>query len=142
VPLLAPTDGGSSTAATVSSAWDRDDSFIKGRIAEYAARPSTSDALDAEDPFDNLTFELVPQPREPGSGRGAPERARAVVRIVQRVTVPSSLFGIFPAASQETQVLEEVGTIELSAAPAPTSVGLPSSVWYVDSVRIGNASAQ
>ncbi len=65
-----------------------------------------------------------------------------MVRIVQRVTVPSSLFGIFPAASQETQVLEEVGTIELSAAPAPTSVGLPSSVWYVDSVRIGNAPAQ
>lgn len=117
------------SAEALRAAWAEDHDALRNRIVALAARLGSED-LDPNRPFDSLHFDI-----EPGADRST---ATVHVSIVRRVLVRTQLLGVFPTASQERRVVEEIGRGVLVAVPGPEGLlpGLRSRVWRLEGLDV------
>ncbi|MFI5254658.1 MAG: hypothetical protein ACHQ15_04295 [Candidatus Limnocylindrales bacterium] len=100
------------SAAATAADWAAVGAIIEKRLGELAATLGDDAGLDPRQPFASLEFRLLPGPAAGGS-----TTAEASIVIVRHVSVRSTFLGLFPTATQETEVLDEVGVIELASVP-------------------------
>ncbi len=125
----------------LAARWKRDETYLRNRLVELAARLGPGSALDPQRPLDSLVFELAATtPARQGGGTEG-ETAEAVVEFVRPVTVRDSFFGLFPTASQRIVVLEQVGRVRLRTARFVPALGPSSLVWRLESVELGAPGA-
>lgn len=118
----------------VRLAWSSQSAYLTERLAIMAAQYGAGSGLDPLRPFDSLRFS------DPvGAG---PRRQVVEIDIVRRERVETTILGIVPTASQQTVVVERLGTITLALVDEPPVDWLPfgrlsSSAWRIESVAIG-----
>jgi hypothetical protein len=125
-------DGG---AAALAARWTETDAVIRRQLADLSASLGPGSGLDLEQPFTNLEFRVS---SAPPVGDGAAAVAR--IDVVRHVSVRSTFLGLFPTAVQQTEVLDEIGTIELVSVPLVPAFGLPdwpaTRVWRIAALRL------
>jgi hypothetical protein len=121
------------------SAWEHGDSE---EATELFTTPMTTAEIDAmwvaqtaylDQPFNSLRFT-----EEPST---SPDVSTVAVEIVRRQRVETTLLGFIPTATQETVVVEQVGSIDLRALPdTPPSwlsgVNTGARVWLIETVGL------
>jgi hypothetical protein len=112
--------------------WNAQRQHIETLVRDAAARYGVLSGLDPARPFNSLRFEAVAAP-------GA-DSAIVAVDVVRRRRVETNLFGLIPTATQETVLVEQLGTVRLGARPAPSPewlpIGAPGVVWVIEQIRL------
>jgi hypothetical protein len=115
--------------------WVEADAVIKARLASLSATLGPGSGLDLEHPFTNLEFRVSAV--APTGDRAA---AHARIAVVRHVSVRSTFLGLFPTAVQQTEVLDEIGTIELVSVPLEPAFGFTdwpaTRIWRVVALRL------
>ncbi|HEV8516631.1 MAG TPA: hypothetical protein VGQ47_03200 [Candidatus Limnocylindrales bacterium] len=122
-------------APTVDAAWRADDAYLRTRLLELSGTLGAGSGLDPDEPFASLDVELpaAGNERSPLDGRATAELA-----IVRRERVRSTLFGLFPTASQRDVVVERLGQVTLRAVPSGLPFGpVVAHAWRIESVQLG-----
>jgi hypothetical protein len=113
--------------AAMAARWAEADAVIGSRLAAFASALGPDAGFDPRRPFANLEFRLQPTT--------TPDAARVTIVVVHHVSVRSTFLGIVPTAVQETEVLDQIGTIDLAAVPLLPAGGLgdwpASRAWRV-----------
>lgn len=99
------------SVVALAADWQRQDDYIRERVAHAAAVFGTASGLDPDDPFTGLRYVELPI-------GDTPDSAVVAVDVVRRQRVETSLFGLIPTATQETVLVERAGLIRLRAVPA------------------------
>lgn len=126
--FAAPTD-----PTTLVTRWAAENAYLRQHVAVAAATYGAQSGIDPAQPFNSLRFsEAVPT---------TGEMAVVTVELVRRQRVETVLLGFIPTATQQTVVVEELGTVRLRALPVEAPGGLEwlrtgSRVWRIDSVDI------
>ncbi|MGH2407057.1 MAG: hypothetical protein ACRDF7_03110 [Candidatus Limnocylindrales bacterium] len=102
--------------AAMTARWTAADAVIGSRLKALAGSLGPGSGFDAQRPFTNLEFRLQPS-------TGAAD-ARVSIVVVRHVSIRSSFLGLVPTAVQQTEVLDQIGTIDLTAVPLMPSGGL------------------
>lgn len=119
--------------AALAAGWTEEEAYLRRRVTEAAALYGATSGIDPDQPFNSLRFIELPAT--------TPDGALVEVEIVRRQRVETVLLGFIPTATQETVVVEELGTIRLRSLPAPSPVWLPSvrtgaRVWRIEAVDL------
>jgi hypothetical protein len=116
-------------AESMRLTWAADRDALRNRLVSLAARFGSNE-LDPDRPFDSLQFAIEPDADDGG--------AIVHVQLVRRVLVRTQLLGLFPTASQERRVIEEVGTGSIVPVAGPQGLipGLRAPVWRVERLDI------
>ncbi|HSH22104.1 MAG TPA: hypothetical protein VK992_05800 [Candidatus Caenarcaniphilales bacterium] len=121
--------------AALAAAWQRHEEYVTQRVAEAAAAFGSFSGLDPRQPFNGLRFVELVEERTANS-------AVFAIEITRRERIETTLFGILPTATQQTVVVERIGTVRVAAhdAPPPSWLRsgnlLPSRVWFVEDVQL------
>jgi hypothetical protein len=118
-------------ADVLREAWAEQDRRIGEQLRRLAASLGPEGGIEPEEHFDDLAFEFAPAVRGPRRGDSV-----ALIRIVHRVTVESTFFGLFPVASQQTEVLEDAGRVVLRPVTVSRALGLPAIEWRIAAVEV------
>lgn len=119
--------------ASLAAGWRDEESYLRQRVTDAAALYGPTSGIDADQPFNSLRFTELPATNA--------DSALVDVEIVRRQRVDTVLLGFIPTATQETVVVEALGTIRLMSLPAPPPAWLPSihtgaRVWRIESVDL------
>lgn len=118
--------------ADVASRWALDASYLSTRVDAAARQYGPTSGIDPALPFNSLRFTEVPS--------SSTETARVSVEIVRRQRVETVLLGFIPTATQQTVVVEQLGTVSLRSIAAEPPAWLPvrtgGRVWRIESVDL------
>lgn len=120
--------------AALAARWVAADAAIGRRLAELSASLGPRSGLDLGDQFANLEFRQTWVATESGW-----PVALVHIVLVRHVSVRSSFLGLFPTAVQQTDVLDEVGTLTLDAVPLPGLgfIDWPTThVWRITAIHL------
>ena len=122
------------TKEAVEAAWAEQSDYLKQRVGTLAQQYGPTSGLDPTEPYDNVRFG---EPLSNGPGHQTVE-----IDIVRSQRVETMLLGIVPTASQESVIVEPVGTITLELVEQPGPDWLPigrltSPVWRIEGVSVG-----
>ncbi len=121
-------------AALIEASWAEQAEFLEDRVGTLAAHYGPTSGLDPSEPYDNLRFG-EPVPAGPG-------RQTVEIDIVRSQRVETMVLGIVPTATQETVIVEPVGTITMALVEEPAADWLPfgrlsSQAWRIEDVEMG-----
>lgn len=124
-------------ADALGATWAAHDALLAERVENAARTFGSGSGIDPARPFNSLRM------LEQDSSSSA-ERVIVDVEIVRRQRVETLLLGIIPTASQQTVVVERLGTITLISVPDEAPDWWPDSrplgrVWRIESVALGNS---
>jgi hypothetical protein len=102
--------------AAMTARWAQADAVIGSRLAALAGTLGPGSGFDPRRPFANLEFRLQTPTTD--------SAARVSIVVVRHVSVRATFLGLVPTAVQETEVLDQIGTIDLAAVPLVPAVGL------------------
>ena len=99
------------TEAEIDAMWAAQTEYLEQQVLAAYAEYGPLSGIDPEQPFNSLRF----TEQEPT----AADVSTVAVEIVRRQRVESLLLGFIPTATQETVVVEQIGTIDLRSLPDP-----------------------
>ncbi len=119
--------------ASLAAGWTDEESYLRRRVTEAATLYGATSGIDPDQPFNSLRFTELPAT--------SADSSLVDVEIVRRQRVETVLLGFIPTATQETVVVEELGTIRLMSLPAAAPPWLPSistgaRVWRIETVDL------
>lgn len=117
--------------AAVAAGFRAGDEALHKRLEELRAALGPDSGIDPSNPFSSLAFDYAP-----GDGpRHGAASASIEVQIVRRVSVPTTLFGLFPAATQESVPVARFAHVILREVPGKALPGLGAldRVWRIES---------
>ena len=126
------------STADIEAMWVTQTTYLEQQVTAAFIEYGPLSGIDPDEPFNSLRFT-----EEPST---AGDLASVAVELVRRQRVESLLLGFIPTATQETVVVEQLGTIELKAlpdTPPPWLAGVTTgaSVWLIDTIALTTAAA-
>lgn len=123
--------------AALSQTWTAQLNVLRAQVANAALRFGPTSGIDADQPFNSLRFSEIASTDA--------DVAVVNVEIVRRQRVETVLLGFIPTATQETVVVEQLGTISLRALTVAGPSWLPplrtgARAWRIESVDLPTAS--
>jgi hypothetical protein len=125
--------------ADLDTAWAGQNSYLAARLQAAEDEFGSLSGIDPDEPFNSLRFEQLP-------GGGA-DQLTVEVDIVRRQRVETVLLGFIPTATQQTVVVERLGTISLRSVPIDppawaTGLDLGARAWRIESVELASDAPQ
>lgn len=125
------------STADIDAMWAAQTAYLEERVTAAAVEYGPLSGIDPDQPFNSLRFTEQPTT--------AADVSTMAVEIVRRQRVETLLLGFIPTATQETVVVEQMGTINLRALPDPPPTwlaGLNSGarVWLIETVDLTSTS--
>jgi hypothetical protein len=125
------------STAEIEAMWAAQTAYLERAVTAAAIQYGPLSGLDPEEPFNSLRFTEQPS--------SSADVASVAVELVRRQRVESMLLGFIPTATQETVVVEQIGTIDLRAlpdTPPPWLAGIKTgaSVWLIETVDLTTTS--
>ena len=119
------------STAEIEAMWAAQTAYLERAVTAAAIQYGPLSGLDPEQPFNSLRFTEQPST--------SADVSSVAVELVRRQRVESMLLGFIPTATQETVVVEQLGTIDLRALPDTPPAWLAgvktgASVWLIDKV--------
>lgn len=125
------------TTAEIDAMWAAQTAYLEQEVTAAAIEYGPLSGIDPDEPFNSLRFT-----EEPSTSADV---STVAVEIVRRQRVETTLLGFIPTATQETVVVEQLGTIDLRALPDTpppwlSSVNTGARVWLIETVGLDTAS--
>jgi hypothetical protein len=119
--------------ADIEAMWVDQTAYLEQQVTAAFIEYGPLSGIDPDEPFNSLRFTEAPST----SG----DTATVAVELVRRQRVESLLLGFIPTATQETVVVEQLGTIDLAALPDTPPAWLAgvktgASVWLIDTIAL------
>lgn len=123
--------------AVLAASFRADSLALRGRLQGLRDALGPESGIDPANPFSSLAFEYAAGEAPRRGGAAAIE-----VHIIRRVSVPTTLFGLFPAATQQSVPVASFAHATLREVPAQALPGLGSldRVWRIESFRVEETS--
>jgi hypothetical protein len=123
--------------AEIDAMWAAQTAYLEQQVSAAAIQYGPLSGIDPEQPFNSLRFTEQPAT--------AADLSMVAVELVRRQRVETLLLGFIPTATQETVVVEQLGTITLRALPDPPPswlAGLNSGarVWLIETIDLATAT--
>ena len=124
------------STAEIEAMWVVQTAYLEKQVTAAFIEYGPLSGIDPEEPFNSLRF------TEEASTSA--DVSSVAVELVRRQRVESLLLGFIPTATQETVVVEQLGTIDLKAlpdTPPPWLAGIRTgaSVWLIDTIALTTA---
>ena len=124
------------STAEIEAMWVVQTAYLEKQVTAAFIEYGPLSGIDPEEPFNSLRFT-----EEPSTSADV---SSVAVELVRRQRVESLLLGFIPTATQETVVVEQLGTIDLKAlpdTPPPWLAGIRTgaSVWLIDTIALTTA---
>jgi hypothetical protein len=124
------------STAEIEAMWVVQTAYLEKQVTAAFIEYGPLSGIDPEEPFNSLRFT-----EEPSTSADV---SSVAVELVRRQRVESLLLGFIPTATQETVVVEQLGSIDLKAlpdTPPPWLAGIKTgaSVWLIDTIALTTA---
>ena len=124
------------STAEIEAMWVVQTAYLEKQVTAAFIEYGPLSGIDPEEPFNSLRF------TEEASTSA--DVSSVAVELVRRQRVESLLLGFIPTATQETVVVEQLGSIDLKAlpdTPPPWLAGIRTgaSVWLIDTIALTTA---
>ena len=126
------------SAAQIHAVWVVQTAYLEQQVTAAAVQYGPLSGIDPDQPFNSLRFT-----EEPST---AADLSTVAIELIRRQRVENMLLGFIPVATQETVVVEQLGTVYLRALPDQppawlAGVNTGARIWLIDRIDMTTTTA-